>query len=67
MKLCIDKYMNDKRGDIYMEVLSNAIEAITADSEVDSGILKKNAESLLALALNGKLDKTDIRNILRWQ
>lgn len=59
--------MNDKRGDIYMEVLSNAIEAITADSEVDSGILKKNAESLLALALNGKLDKTDIRNILRWQ
>lgn len=59
--------MDDKRVDIYMEVLSNAIEDSMVDSGIDRGIMEKNAENLLALALQGKLDKSEIINMLGWK
>ena len=59
--------MDDKRVDIYMEVLSNAIKDSMGDSRIDRGIMEKNAENLLALALQGKLDKSEIINMLGWK
>ncbi|WP_298279387.1 hypothetical protein [Ferroplasma sp.] len=58
--------MVDRRADIYLNILNEAMNDIE-DAEADRGTLHKNAESLLMLALMGKLENKDIKEVMGWK